>query len=35
MKKIIITGVTGMDGSLMADYLLNHTDHFIIAGARR
>ncbi len=35
MKKVIITGVTGMDGSLMADYLLNNTDYLIIAGARR
>ena len=35
MKKIIITGVTGQDGSLMADYLLKHTKHTIIGGARR
>ena len=35
MKKIIITGVTGMDGSHMADYLLNNTEHTIVAGARR
>ena len=35
MKKIIITGVTGQDGSFMADYLLKNTDHTIIAGARR
>jgi GDPmannose 4,6-dehydratase len=35
MKKVIITGVTGMDGSHMADYLLQNTDHLIIAGARR
>ena len=35
MKKIIITGVTGQDGSLMADYLLEHTEHAIIAGVRR
>ena len=28
MKKVIITGVTGQDGSFMADYLLNnHNDH--------
>lgn len=35
MKKVIITGVTGQDGSFMADYLLKNTDHVIIAGARR
>ena len=35
MKKIIITGVTGQDGSLMADYLLANTDIGIIAGVRR
>ena len=34
-KKVIITGVTGQDGSFMADYLLKNTDHTIIAGARR
>jgi GDPmannose 4,6-dehydratase len=35
MKKIIITGVTGQDGSFMADFLLKNTEHTIIAGARR
>lgn len=35
MKKVIITGVTGQDGSFMADYLLRNTDHTIVAGARR
>jgi GDPmannose 4,6-dehydratase len=35
MKKVIITGVTGMDGSYMADYLLKNTDHTIVAGIRR
>ena len=35
MKKVIITGVTGQDGSLMVDYLLENTNHTIIAGARR
>jgi GDPmannose 4,6-dehydratase len=35
MKKIIITGVTGQDGSHMADYLINNTEHTIIGGARR
>jgi GDPmannose 4,6-dehydratase len=35
MKKVIITGVTGQDGSLMADYLLKNTEHTIVAGVRR
>ena len=35
MKKVIITGVTGQDGSHMADYLLNNTKHTIIGGVRR
>jgi GDPmannose 4,6-dehydratase len=35
MKKVIITGATGQDGSFMADYLLKNTNHIIIAGARR
>ena len=35
MKKVIITGVTGQDGSHMADYLLANTEHTIIAGVRR
>lgn len=35
MKKVIITGVTGQDGSHMADYLLKETDHTVIAGVRR
>ena len=34
-KVIIITGVTGQDGSHMADYLLKNTTHTIIAGIRR
>lgn len=34
-KKVIITGVTGMDGSHMADYLLNNTDNTVVAGIRR
>lgn len=34
-KKVLITGVTGQDGSLMADYLIKNTKHVIIAGARR
>ena len=35
MKKIIITGVTGQDGSHMADYLLKNTDHKIYGAVRR
>ena len=35
MKKIIVTGVTGQDGSHMVDYLLKNTDHTIIGGVRR
>jgi len=34
-KVVIITGVTGQDGSFMADYLLKNTDHEIFGGARR
>lgn len=35
MKKIIVTGVTGQDGSHMVDYLLKNTDHIIYGTARR
>lgn len=35
MKKVLITGVTGMDGSTMVDFLLNNTEHTIIGGIRR
>ena len=35
MKKVIVTGVTGQDGSNMVDYLLRETDHIIIGGVRR
>lgn len=35
MKKVIITGVTGQDGSLMADYLLKNTDYEIYGAIRR
>lgn len=34
-KTVFITGVTGQDGSLMADYLLNTTTYNIVGGARR
>jgi GDPmannose 4,6-dehydratase len=33
--KVLITGVTGQDGSLMADYLLENTDLDIVGGVRR
>tara|TARA_R100000008_G_C3580589_1_gene168243 strand:- start:810 stop:1841 length:1032 start_codon:yes stop_codon:yes gene_type:complete len=35
MKKIIITGVTGQDGSHMVDYLLKKTSHKIYGAIRR
>ena len=35
-KSIIVTGVTGQDGSHMVDYLLKNTkDYVIFGGARR
>jgi GDPmannose 4,6-dehydratase len=35
MKKVIITGVTGQDGSHMVDYLLKETDHKLYGAVRR
>jgi len=35
MKKAVITGVTGQDGSYMVDYLLENTDLFIYGIRRR
>ena len=35
MKKVIITGATGQDGSYMAEYLLNNTENTIILAIRR
>jgi GDPmannose 4,6-dehydratase len=35
VKKIVVTGVTGQDGSHMADYLLKNTDHKIYGTVRR
>lgn len=35
MKKVIITGVTGMDGSTMVDFLIQNTNNLIVAGIRR
>lgn len=34
-KVVIVTGVTGQDGSLMVDYLLENTDYKIYGGVRR
>ena len=34
-KKVIITGVTGQDGSYMVDYLLENTDYEIFGMVRR
>jgi GDPmannose 4,6-dehydratase len=34
-KKVLITGVTGQDGSLMADYLLQNTNYFVLGAHRR
>jgi GDPmannose 4,6-dehydratase len=34
-KTIVITGVTGQDGSHMADFLLKNTDYLIFGGVRR
>ena len=34
-KCVIVTGVTGQDGSHMVDYLLKNTDHIIFGGVRR
>jgi len=35
LKKVIITGVTGQDGSYMADFLLEETDYDIYGMVRR
>jgi GDPmannose 4,6-dehydratase len=35
MKKVLVTGCTGMDGSHMVDYLLKNTDYKIMGGLRR
>lgn len=34
-KCVVITGVTGQDGSLMSDFLLKNTDYVIFGGVRR
>jgi GDPmannose 4,6-dehydratase len=33
-RTVMVTGVTGQDGSLMADYLLAHTPYNVVGGAR-
>jgi GDPmannose 4,6-dehydratase len=35
MKKVLITGITGQDGSLMADYLLNNFQDIEVYGSHR
>jgi GDPmannose 4,6-dehydratase len=35
IKRVIVTGVTGQDGSYMADYLLANTDHEVYGMVRR
>lgn len=35
VKKVVVTGISGMDGSLMVDYLLKNTDYEIYGGVRR
>jgi GDPmannose 4,6-dehydratase len=35
VKKIIVTGITGQDGSYMVDFLLKNTDHIIYGMVRR
>jgi len=35
MKKVLITGVTGQDGSLMADYLLSNFNDIEVYGTQR
>lgn len=35
VKKVVCTGVSGMDGSTMVDYLLENTDHEIYGIVRR
>lgn len=35
LKKVIITGITGQDGSYMADFLLENTEHDVYGMVRR
>lgn len=34
MKKVVVTGISGQDGSYMADYLLENTDHEVFGMIR-
>ena len=34
-KNVIVTGVTGQDGSYMVEHLLANTDYNILGGVRR
>lgn len=34
-KRVLVTGVSGQDGSYMADYLLANTNHFVFGMVRR
>lgn len=34
-KKVVVTGATGQDGSYMIEYLLQNTNHTILAATRR
>jgi GDPmannose 4,6-dehydratase len=34
-KKVIITGISGQDGSYMAEYILKNTDNIVVGGIRR
>ena len=35
MKTVLITGITGQDGSHMIDYILKNTSHDVVGGVRR
>jgi GDPmannose 4,6-dehydratase len=35
MKNVIITGISGQDGSYMIDYLLENTNYNIFGAVRR
>ena len=35
IKRVIVTGVTGQDGSFMADFLLKNTDCMVYGAVRR
>lgn len=35
VKKVIVSGATGQDGSYMVEYLLANTPHTVLAGVRR